>query len=328
MLEQLISLTVLCFLFSLLLTHVFSSRVRSRRLIGVDVHKPHRPLVPKIGGVSMLISYSVCVLTLFVWGDGSQRLWILLFSPLIAALIGLIEDVREINPILKPVLLLTPALPTLLFSDYSPYPQLPLVGTVRLTIIYPVLILAAFTVIINAINSVDVLNGSLALSSMPVLVVLTVLSWMRGEALNAIAASTAAASVLGFLRFNWYPARIFAGNCGSNFVGALITSIAITSRLELATLVALLPHILNEYFILVSIGGLRSGKTFTTRPITVVRGLIAASRDPRGPLTLVRLATSSSPMNEAEVSKALGLLAAYSSFLAFVTYLLGGGRSI
>jgi hypothetical protein len=33
-------------------------------------------------------------------------------------------------------------------------------------------------------------------------------------------------------------------------------------------------------------------------------------------------------MNEAEVSKALGLLAAYSSFLAFVTYLLGGGRSI
>ncbi len=325
MLEQFILFSALTVLLSVLLTWVLSSRLKSSRLMGVDIHKPQRPLVPKTGGLALLASYTLGLLGFVALQGYSDRVLVLLLSPLLAALIGLVEDFREMNPILKPVLLLSPSLPILLLADYSPYPDIPLVGTVRLTIVYPILILAAFTVIINAVNSVDVMNGSLALSSVPVLALIAVLAWMEGQALNSIAAAVMAASLLGFLRFNWYPAKIFAGNSGSNLVGALLTALAITSGLELVTLVALLPHILNEYFILASIGGVRSGKTVSLRPISLIRGLIAASKDPRGPLTLVRLATSSAPLSEPQVSKALGLFASYSSFLAFVTYLLGGG---
>ncbi|GBC70275.1 putative undecaprenyl-phosphate N-acetylglucosaminyl 1-phosphate transferase [Candidatus Calditenuaceae archaeon HR02] len=318
-------LVLLSFAASWMLTWVIVKYVRSARLIGVDVHKPDRPRLPKIGGLAFTASYSTVMLLHWLLGGGIVGL-VLVVSPLVAAAIGLLEDVRELNPWVKPLLLLLPGIPVLLFSAYIPYPIIPLVGSIRITLLYPLLVLAAYTVVANAVNSVDVLNGSLVLSTLPVLILLAAISWLVGWETPALASLALGASLLGFLRYNWYPARVFSGNIGSNLVAAVITTVAITARLEVVTLVALLPHILNEFFIIVSMGGLKSGKAFAARPIRVVKGMIVSSPRLGDPITLVRLITLQNPMGEAAVSKRIALLSAYSSILALMTYLIGGVR--
>lgn len=313
---------IFSFLISLFLSKMIASRIRSPRLMGVDVHKPDRPHVPKIGGLGFTTAYSVIMVLSLLMGGGLVEL-ALLVSPLIAAGIGFLEDVRELHPILKPLLLMIPGVPIILLSAYNPYPVIPIVGGIRITLIYPILILAAYTVVANAINSVDVLNGSLALSTVPILFLLAGISWIEGAANATLACLVLTASLLGFLKFNWFPAKIFGGNGGSNLVAAVITTVAITARLEVVTLVALLPHILNEFLIIVSMGGLKSGKSLVSRPINLVSGLIVASRRLTDPLTLVRLITSQRPMSEVAISKSIAVLCIYSSILAAITYLIG-----
>ncbi|MEM0444958.1 MAG: hypothetical protein QXY54_03210 [Nitrososphaerota archaeon] len=307
---------------SMVLSGLLAHHLRSPRFMGVDVHKPEKPRIPKIGGLALAAAYGVVMLMNMLVGGGSAEL-VLLVSPLIAAVIGLLEDARELNPLAKPLLLLLPALPVLLLSTYNPYPIIPIIGGVRITLIYPILVLVAYTVVANAINSVDVLNGSLALSALPILLLLAALSWLEGVFGAATACLVLSAALLGFLRYNWYPAKIFGGNVGSNLVAAVVTTVAIVARLEVVTMVALLPHILNEFFIIVSMGGLKSGKSLASRPIEFVSGLIVASRKPSDPLTLVRLIASQRPMSEVAISKSIAVISIYSSLLAAATYLIG-----
>ncbi|MCS7145238.1 MAG: hypothetical protein RMJ28_00390 [Nitrososphaerota archaeon] len=319
---EMIALALLSFLLSLLLSRIIAEKIRSPRFMGLDVHKPDRPSIPKVGGIAFTAGYSLAMLVHWMLVGGTTEL-VLLVSPLAAAAIGFLEDLRELNPILKPLLLLLPGVPIILLSAYNPYPFIPLIGGIRITLIYPLLVLAAYTVVANAVNSVDVLNGSLALSVLPVLLLLAGISWLEGALSPMLACLILSAALLGFLRYNWYPAKIFSGNVGSNLVAAVITTVAITARVEVVALVALLPHILNEFLIIVSMGGLKSGKSLTARPIRVVSGMIVSSQRIDDPITFVRLITSQRPMGEAAVSKSMALLSAYSSALALLTYLLG-----
>lgn len=314
------ALMLFSLILSLILSRALARLIRSPRLLGADVHKPDRPLVPKVGGVAFTVSYSAAML-LNLMIEWSVFSLVLIVSPLIAALLGLLEDVEELNPIIKPILLLLPGVPVLLFAAYNPYPVIPFIGGVRITLLYPLLVLAAYTVVANAVNSVDVLNGSLVLSSLPVLLLLAGLSLLKGSVTPALACLILSASLIGFLKYNWFPAKIFSGNVGSNTVAAVITTVAITARLEVIALIALLPHILNEFLIIVSMGGLKSGKSLASRPIRVVSGMIVSSFRPGDPLTLVRLIASEGPLSESSITKRIALISLYSSTLALLTYL-------
>jgi hypothetical protein len=79
------------------------SLARRLNLLGRDVHKPGNVMVPKIGGLGMAVSYSVTLMLLSPRADALTLT--LLASPVLSAAIGLSEDFRELNPVLKPVLL-------------------------------------------------------------------------------------------------------------------------------------------------------------------------------------------------------------------------------
>ncbi|MCS7142610.1 MAG: hypothetical protein NZ920_02270 [Aigarchaeota archaeon] len=309
---------------TILMTGAFNRLSFRFKLLGRDVHKPTMPLVPSVGGLGFVCSYLfVTALSLSFLG-ASAGVVVFVLVPLIAALIGLVEDLRELNPVLKPFLLVIPGVVVLVLGLYDPFPIIPFIGQVRLTIVYPLILLLAYPVVCNAVNSLDVLNGSLILTSVPVLSVLGALSYLNGSLDSAIAAVTLSLGLLGFARFNLYPARSFSGNAGSLMIGAVITSVAIYSKLEVVALTALLPHIMNEFHLLSSIGGLKSGKSYRRRPVEVANGMIRASVEPSAPLTLVRMLTLSAPQGEARLVLRLGLISTTSSVLAVMTHVLGG----
>ncbi|MEM2269912.1 MAG: hypothetical protein QXP93_03725, partial [Nitrososphaerota archaeon] len=233
--------------FPLALVAVRLSMSLSRRLnlLGRDAHKPGKVMVPKIGGLGMAVSYSAATLLLSQALDSVTAA--LLVAPLLSALIGLAEDFRELNPVLKPVLLALPGLVIVALGAYDPHPLIPFVGKARLTLLYPVLLVVSYSVVANAVNSIDVVNGSLALFSLPVLALSIPVSLLAGSPQQVVVAETALlGSLLGFLVYNRYPARTFAGNVGSNLVSTCAVTFAVLGGFEVFLLVALLPAIVNE----------------------------------------------------------------------------------
>jgi UDP-GlcNAc:undecaprenyl-phosphate GlcNAc-1-phosphate transferase len=95
---------------------------------------------------------------------------------------------------------------------------------------------------INAFNLIDGLDG--LAGTVGIIAALTVgtLAAMTGRVVEAALCSMLAGSMLGFLVFNWYPARIYLGDAGSMVVGLVLGVLAMRVSLkETATLAVAVP---------------------------------------------------------------------------------------
>jgi len=92
----------------------------------------------------------------------------------------------------------------------------------------------------NAINLLDGLDGLLAGVSGISAAFLCAVSVMKGQMLVAIMLAALSGAALGFLRYNFNPARMFMGDAGSLFLGMMFASLSIMGALKLPTTVAFL----------------------------------------------------------------------------------------
>jgi len=297
------------------------SKQISRRLgcTGLDAHKEKPYPVPKLGGLAVAAGSIAGFMAVLQGQQNVPLAAALLGCCLTAAAIGLLEDFRELNPVLKPALIALAGVPVVVAGVYTPNPQIPFVGTTRLTIIYPLLVLAGFAVVCNAVNSIDVLNGSMAYTSIPPLLALATVAYVEGKAAVLGISLVLTASLAVFLTQNKYPARVFAGNVGSLFVGATITYVAVVGRMEVVAIVAMMPQIMNEFHIIYSLRGLKSAKTAVVRPVIVEGGVLRANLEKRAPLTLLRM-FSVEGVSEKTAVNSMAVLSIYSSILSLVTY--------
>jgi UDP-N-acetylglucosamine--dolichyl-phosphate N-acetylglucosaminephosphotransferase len=103
-------------------------------------------------------------------------------------------------------------------------------------------------------------------------------------------------------------------------VGSTIAAIAVVGRIEVIAVVAMIPFIMNSFHSLASIGRLFERRQVKLRPTFLQKDeRIAASRDPRSPLTLTRIVVGKTPLKEYEVVRVLFILSAFSSVLALLT---------
>lgn len=90
------------------------------------------------------------------------------------------------------------------------------------------LIFAAFVIVgcVNAVNLTDGLDGLAGSVTLPVAVFFAVLSawWDRGPV--GVFAGALAGGLLGFLVYNFYPAKVFMGDTGSLFLGGAVCGMA------------------------------------------------------------------------------------------------------
>ncbi len=274
-------------------------------LIGVDIHKPHRPRVPEAGGVGLLAGLLAGFLTAYAL-TGSTVFLVLILTALGAWMVGFIDDLVRLDAISKPAMTIAASLPILAFNVYTPHLLLPLVGEFRLTIVYPLIVILLVTVSANMFNMVDVLNGSMVFSALVVLSFTALAAAILGRATSdSILAWLIVVSVLAtYSLFNFYPARVFNGDSGSLMVGAIAASLSILLRVEAFYVLAALPLVLNGFQILASVGGLRERREMP-RPTRLRSHCIEASPDPRAPITLVQLVTLKNCLSEVEVVAAI-----------------------
>jgi len=181
--------------------------LRRRLLDQPNARSSHRRPTPRGGGVVFVVVGSMLA-PLCGWGPAT---WLpSLCLPL--ALVGLVDDLRDLPVGFRYAAQLLTALALLLLAPSSPIPWwlMPL-G------------LVAITAVINFVNFMDGLDGLLA-SCMIVLVATAALA--PGPAAGAPLAPMVGA-LAGFLLWNWSPARVFMGDVGSTFLGALFAGLVL-----------------------------------------------------------------------------------------------------
>lgn len=185
----------------------------------VNARKIHSGNTPRLGGVAVVVSFLVVSLLCALIMPQIKLMGILplLCSALIIFLFGFLDDLLDLKAVLKLFVQLV-AVGIVICSGY------------RFTYLFawkmPVWISVPLTFcwvlgIINAYNLIDGLDGLCGGLSIVTLATIGVLRLSSGDPIGFLC-FILAASILGFLVFNWPPAKIFMGDCGSQFLGFVI----------------------------------------------------------------------------------------------------------
>jgi UDP-GlcNAc:undecaprenyl-phosphate/decaprenyl-phosphate GlcNAc-1-phosphate transferase len=84
--------------------------------------------------------------------------------------------------------------------------------------------------ITNAVNLLDNMDGLAAGVAVVASFVLLLNAWLLGEFFISLVLLVLIGCLLGFLLFNWHPASIFLGDCGSLFIGFTLASLTLLER--------------------------------------------------------------------------------------------------
>ncbi len=317
------ALFALGFLSTRALLPPLSKALRKRGIIGEDAHKPGRPPLPEMCGLVVPISMAISILALIPLSGFREAgpALALLGVASISALVGARDDLRPMGPKLKPLLLALAGIPILALRAYSPFPSLPFIGRTRLTLVYPLAIPLGISVTANAVNMMDVFNGSMTGTCSIILAGMALLLSLSGKWGLVPLPLAILGSLLALHRLNRYPAKVFIGDVGDLCVGASIGALAIIGGIEVPTAVAMMPHIMNAFYGLSSMGGLYERRQAKRRPVRLeADGRLAATLDEGAPITLARVILAGGPLREDEVVKAMIALTAISSALAILTF--------
>ena len=205
-----------------------------------EERRAHRRTIPKFGGPAVILGTIVAVIYLLIVMSIENK--IDLFGAeqygkkLIGMFIGIIiititcaiDDIKGIKPVVKLAGQLLAALVVVAFGiridEITPEflsPQLQEVFSILLTIVWIV-------IVTNAINLIDGLDGLSAGISVISAISLLLIFVLNGSPIISILLITALAGALvGFLPFNFSPAKTFIGDTGSNFLGFSLSIIAI-----------------------------------------------------------------------------------------------------
>ncbi|RDE16515.1 MAG: hypothetical protein C4K47_01290 [Candidatus Thorarchaeota archaeon] len=229
---------------------------------GTDVHKPSRPEIPKGGGVVILFAIVTSLLVVVGITTFQEEnvvdpsLLAALVSILMAGMIGVLDDNLDFRNRTKIVLPMLASIPMVAMATGIPTFSLPLIGTVNLGVLYPLVVVPLFmTFIIDATNMYAGMNGleaglaSVNSSAVVVYVILT--PFFSGE--NITDAGTNAATVaaalfgasLAFLFFNRYPAKILSGDVGNLPLGATLATALILGNMDRLAVILFSTYFIN-----------------------------------------------------------------------------------
>ncbi len=186
--------------------------------------KVHRVPVPRIGGLAMAVGILVPLLASV---DLVPPVAGLLAGLMILLVFGVWDDRTELGyrakllgQCLAAIALMTLGelrIDTLTFSNREPLPDL---VSVALTFVF----LVGVTNAVNLSDGLDGLAGGMVLLCLSAIALLGASS---GDSTVVTVALIQAGAILGFLRFNTHPARVFMGDAGSQVLGFTLGALAI-----------------------------------------------------------------------------------------------------
>ena len=207
-----------------------------------DRPRVHARPLPRIGGLAIVTAILVPAL-IWIGFEGPYRG--ILMGTALVSLLGLVDDVHGLKPSVKAVGVgLIALIPVLGYGVTFESVSLPVFGNIDFggfeapVTIFWIVFLAN---LVNLIDGMDALAAGIVSISAASFAILAV-SFGRIDA--AALAAIVCGSTLGFLPYNWHPARIIMGDCGALALGFVLACVAVQGVLKTAASIALVAPLL------------------------------------------------------------------------------------
>ncbi len=209
-----------------------------------DDRRVHKTPIPRLGGLAIYFGF---ILTILLFTQVDKGILGMIIGSTIIVAMGVIDDIRPLSAKLKLLIQILAALILVGFgirieflTDFfnsGQYIYLPTILSVPMTVFWVV-------GITNTVNLIDGLDGLAAGISTIAAVTLAYVAYVNGYHETAIMTMVVAGACIGFLPYNFNPAKIFMGDTGSLFLGFILSAIAIDGTIKGATTLAMVVPIL------------------------------------------------------------------------------------
>ena len=192
-----------------------------------EERKVHRAPMPFLGGIIIYISFltTLTLQTKFV----DRTHFVIIVSSTLILIGGIIDDIYPMKPKGK-LLIQIIAVTILIFNDiyikdlsFLPGGNVFSFGFLGIPIMFAWVILVT-----NSFNLIDGLDGLAAGVSFIVTLTIFIISIISGNASSAVVSVVLCGTLLGILPYNFYKAKIFIGDSGSQFVGFILSVISVS----------------------------------------------------------------------------------------------------
>ncbi len=211
-----------------------------------DQRKIHKQAMPRLGGLAIYFSFITVVLLTM---ELTPQIWALLLGGTLIIVLGFIDDTRGLSPGLKlagQIMAAAAVIPFGLEVQFLTNPfsdQLITLGFLAA----PVTVIWIVSVT-NAVNLIDGLDGLAGGTTFISALTLAAVVWIEtttagvfpGQSEAFVLALILAGAVIGFLHYNFHPAKIFLGDSGSMFLGFSMATLAIMGVAKSATFISVI----------------------------------------------------------------------------------------
>jgi UDP-N-acetylglucosamine--dolichyl-phosphate N-acetylglucosaminephosphotransferase len=248
---------IVAFFITLLFTKYWIRVARRAGLVGRDMNKYGHPKVPEAGGVAVILGFSFAVLiyiffvTFFLNSNPNMVLiFALLSSVLLAGFLGFVDDILGwkigLRQWQKPLLTLPAAIPLMVINAGVSYMDIPILGRIEFGILYPLLLVPIGIIgaangfnFIAGHNSLEVGMGAIILGTLGIVLLGQGTIWLSIISLAAVS------TLIGFMIYNKYPAKVFPGDSLTYAIGTLIAVVAILGNIEKIAMILFAPYFIE-----------------------------------------------------------------------------------
>ena len=192
----------------------------------------HTTPTPKTGGITIFLGFALAIASTLFFIPFNDIHGGLLLGSFIVFLLGLLDDFIQISPTIKIVGQIMAASLVVIFGrsiGFFPWEAV--------NIIFTFVWLVGITNAINLLDNMDGLAGGIALIAAGLL---SYLFWQINQQELLILSLAIAGSLLGFLVYNFPPAKIFMGDSGSLFLGFTLAALSIARVARASNILAVL----------------------------------------------------------------------------------------
>jgi len=255
------------FVATLFITPYIIRYFRFVRIVSADVHKKDKPLIPSSAGVPLVAGILAGILvyvflTVFIYNNrtalveifaAATSIMIIMFSGFVddinsaqVKIAGYSEGKSGLKRFQKPLLTIPAAIPLMAILAGGSVMNIPLLGPIDFGIFYSLLIVPI--AVVGASNMINMLGGFNGLEVGMGLVYtfsLGLFALIHNSTTAALILFSTFASLLVIFKFNFYPAKILAGDSLTYTLGAVVAASAIIGRLQRATLLTMIPFLIQ-----------------------------------------------------------------------------------
>ncbi|ATH60812.1 MULTISPECIES: glycosyltransferase family 4 protein [Staphylococcus] len=216
--------TLLLIIFSMIVSLILTPIVIkvSHKLGVVDqpnFRKVHKNPTSVLGGTVILLSF---LLGIWLGHPIETEVKPLVIGAVLIYLVGLIDDIYDLTPIIKLLGQVIAALVVVYYGVTIDFISLPIGPTIHFGILGIPITVVWIVAITNAINLIDGLDGLASGVATIALMTIGFIAILQANIFIMMICSVLIGALLGFLFFNFHPAKIFLGDSGALLIGFIV----------------------------------------------------------------------------------------------------------